>query len=88
MKTEPDRGGATSLMHMTLDRELLRRLRDEHGYSISDMSALLGYKTPTGYWLIEHGQRRLTIESLYELSKLYEMPMEDFLKEASAGDEE
>ena len=59
--------------------ELLCELKDQQGWHISDVAAKLGYKTPTGYWLIEKGQRKVSVDVLYKLSKLYNRPMEDFL---------
>ena len=35
---------------VVIDLAALKELRDQNGYSISDLAAKLGYKTPTGYW--------------------------------------
>ena len=59
--------------------ELVKELREKNGYSISDMSQKTGFKTPTGYWLIEQGQRKVSVETLYILSELYGIAMEDML---------
>jgi len=59
----------------------LKRLREENNYSISDLADELGYKTPTGYWLIEQDQRKVSIDTLYRLAKLYDCSMENLLKE-------
>lgn len=62
----------------------LVRLEEErirNGYALSDISYILGYKTPSGYWLIEHGERKITAQALYVLSKLYDKPMEYFIIE-------
>lgn len=59
--------------------DLLCDLRNRHGLSISDVAAELGYKTPTGYWLIENGQRKVSVSVLYKLARLYNVSMEDFL---------
>lgn len=64
-----------------VDLNKLSELRKEHGYSISFVSSYLGYKTPTGYWLIEKGQRQANVSTLYFLSKLYAVPMEDLIIE-------
>ena len=64
---------------VSVNLQLLKELRQEKSYSLSDMSALLGYKTPTGFWLVEKGQRSLSVENLYVLSKLFSLSMEDLL---------
>lgn len=69
-------------MHVSdvrVNLKMLARLRNEHNYSLSDVSFYLGYKTPTGYWLIEGGQRSVSVAVLYLLSLLYNKPMEEFI---------
>ena len=68
-------------MKVTLNLELMQALRNNKGYSISDLAALLGYKTPTGYWLVEKGARKVSVDVLYQLAKLYSCTMEDFIVE-------
>ena len=62
-----------------IDLDALKNLRAEHSYSISDLASLLGYKTPTGYWLIEQGNRKVSIDTLYRLSEIYGVHMEDLV---------
>lgn len=59
--------------------EALKEMRDMHGYSISDIALHLGYKTPTGYWLVEKGERSCSVSVLYALAKLYDLQMEDLV---------
>jgi len=63
-----------------VDFDVLKELRDTNNYSISDLAAKLGYKTPTGYWLIEQGQRKVSIDTLYRLAEIYDCTMEDLIK--------
>ena len=67
-------------MKTAINLELLRELRDTHGYSISDLAEELGYKTPTGYWLLEKGQRKVSVDALYILAHLYGLTMEELLE--------
>ena len=67
-------------MKTAINMELLRELRDTHGYSISDLAEELGYKTPTGYWLLEKGQRKVSVDALYILAHLYGLTMEELLE--------
>ena len=62
-----------------IDLEKLLALREKAKLSISDVAAKLGYKTPTGYWLLEHGERKISVNNLYLLAKLYNLKMEDLL---------
>ena len=70
-------------MKTAINLELLRELRDTHGYSISDLAEELGYKTPTGYWLLEKGQRKVSVDALYILARLYGLTMEELLEVSS-----
>ena len=62
-----------------IDLDELQRLRAEHNYSISDLAQILGYKTPTGYWLIEQGNRKVSVDTLYRLAEAYSCHMEDLI---------
>lgn len=72
---------------VVIDLAALKELRDQNGYSISDLAAKLGYKTPTGYWLIEQGQRKVSIDTLYRLAEIYDCTMEDLITENPEADE-
>ena len=66
---------------VVINLEVLKELRDKNNYSISDLAIQLGYKTPTGYWLIEQGQRKVSIDTLYRLAEIYDVTMEDLIME-------
>lgn len=59
--------------------KLLRSLRETRKYRIADIATYLGYQAPGAYWFIETGQRNLSIEALYKLSRLYDCTIEDLL---------
>lgn len=59
--------------------DTLIELRKKHNFSISHVSEVVGYKTPTGYWLVEKGERKVNTQILYKLSKLYGVSMEELL---------
>ena len=73
------RKGIFMVAKVKIDLDTLKSLRAEHSYSISDLANLLGYKTPTGYWLIEQGSRKVSIDTLYRLSEIYGCHMEDLV---------
>jgi len=66
-------------MKVEVNLRLIRSLRETSRKSISDVASVLGYKTPSGYWNLEQGQRTVSVEGLYRLAKLYNMSMEDLL---------
>jgi transcriptional regulator with XRE-family HTH domain len=49
-------------------RKLLRRHRQDKGWSIAQMSVKLGYKSPSSYQKIEDGSTSITLEKLDQLS--------------------
>lgn len=67
-------------MKTTINLDFLRMLREQQGLSISDLANELGYKTPTGYWLLEKGQRNISVGVLYHLSRFYNHTMEEFVE--------
>ena len=66
-------------MTVKINLKLIKSLRETSCRSISDVAAYLGYKTPTSWWLIESGQRNMSISALYKLSLLFKLPMEELL---------
>ncbi|MGG2085373.1 helix-turn-helix domain-containing protein [Lysinibacillus pakistanensis] len=65
------------MIHINLEK--LKNLRKDAKFSISFVSNELGYKTPTGYWLVEHGERKVSVDILFRLAKLYNVPMDELL---------
>lgn len=59
---------------------MLRELRIERGYTLEEVAKLLGYKSKSGYWALEHRKVRLTVDKIEKLSKLYGVEKEIFLK--------
>lgn len=68
-------------LNVSINLQRLEEERNEKGYALSDISYILGYKTPSGYWLVEHGERKITAQALYILAQLYDKPMEYFIIE-------
>lgn len=62
-----------------IDLEKLKSLREDAKFSISFVSNELGYKTPTGYWLVERGERKVSVDVLFCLATLYNVPMDELL---------
>jgi len=69
-----------ALKQVSVDLDKLVQLRKNHDLSISHVSASIGYKTPTGYWLIEKGERKVSVQILFHLASLYGVTMESLLK--------
>ncbi|MCY7866038.1 helix-turn-helix domain-containing protein [Bacillus atrophaeus] len=68
------------MKEISVNLDKLIQLRKEHDFSISHVSATIGYKTPTGYWLIEKGERKVSVPILYLLATLYGVTMETLLQ--------
>lgn len=66
-------------MTVTVNLKLIKGLRETSCRSISDVAAYLGYKTPTSWWLIESGQRNMSITVLFKISQLFKTSMESLL---------
>ena len=67
-------------MNIKINLDFMYQMRvKEPVLSIKTVATALGYKTPTGYWLIENGERKASAAVLYKLSKLYGCTMEDFM---------
>ena len=56
----------------------LKEARINAGMALSDAARELGFKTPTGYWHLEKGDRCMTATQLYKFSKVVGLPMEHF----------
>jgi len=65
------------VVHINLEK--LKNLREDAKFSISFVSNELCYKTPTGYWLVEHGERKVSVDILFRLAKLYNVAMDELL---------
>jgi transcriptional regulator with XRE-family HTH domain len=61
--------------------ERLRELRTNNGYTLQQMSNLLGYSSPNAYARKEKGERRFTIEEAMKISKLFKKPIEEIFFE-------
>lgn len=59
---------------------MLKKLRMERGYTLEETAKLLGYKSKSGYWALEQGRVKLTVEKIENLSKLYGVRKEIFLE--------
>lgn len=58
---------------------MLKRLRCENGYTLEEAAKLMGYKSKSGYWALEQGKVRLTVDKIEKLSNLYGVSKEIFL---------
>lgn len=66
-------------MTVTINLKLIKSLRELSCKSIADIANYLGYKTSCAWWLIESGQRRMSVNTLYKVARLFDLPMEKLL---------
>ena len=57
----------------------IRRLREERGLTVRQVQAYFGFEMPQAVYKWEQGRTLPTIDNLYALSKLLDVPMEEIL---------
>ena len=55
------------------------RLRAERGMSVRDLQAYFGFEEPQAIYKWQQGKSLPSVDNLYALSALFEVPMEDIL---------
>lgn len=55
------------------------RLREERGLTVRDLQDYFGFEEPQAIYKWQHGKSLPTVDNLYALSALLEVPMEDIL---------
>lgn len=60
--------------------EYLKKQRLKKGMTILEVSKQLGYSTANGYWKLETGAVKLTLESFIKLTKILELDINIALK--------
>ena len=70
-------------MHTTLDvvktGQRIRKAIQAKGYTVREMQELLSFECPQSIYRWFHGKTMPTIDSLFALSKILDMHMEDLL---------
>ena len=61
--------------------EYLKKQRLKKGMTLLEVSKQLGYSTANGYWKLETGAVKLTLESFIKLTKILELDINIALKE-------
>ena len=54
-------------------------LREQRGLSVSQLQRLMGFATPQAIYKWQHGETLPSVDNLYALSALLDVPMEDIL---------
>lgn len=60
--------------------ELLKTLRQDSGYTQEYVANFLGYKSKSGYCMLENGKVELTINRAKLLATLYQIDVKKFLE--------
>jgi transcriptional regulator with XRE-family HTH domain len=55
------------------------RLRKSHGYSVRDLQQFFGFEEPQAIYKWQRGQSLPSVDNLYALSELLEVPMNEIL---------
>ncbi|EEL70644.1 helix-turn-helix transcriptional regulator [Bacillus mycoides] len=62
-----------------LNKEKVKSLREQHGYSQNYVAKHIGYTHKGAYSLLESGDRQPSISKLGLLAKLYKVKVDDLL---------
>ena len=62
--------------------ENIVRLRKERGLTVRDLQAYFGFEEPRAIYKWQHGTSLPTVDNLYALSALLEVPMDEILVSA------
>ena len=62
----------------------IRRLREERGMTVRDLQAYFGFEEPQAIYKWQRGKSLPTVDNLYALGALLDVPMEDILVPANA----
>lgn len=57
----------------------LKKLRKQHGFTQTYLASKLGYKSKSGYSMLENGKVKLSISKAKLLSELYKIDIKNFL---------
>ena len=58
---------------------VIRRLRVERGLTVRDLQAYFGFEEPRAIYKWQKGESLPTVDNLYALGSLFEVPMEQIL---------
>ena len=62
----------------------IMRLREERGMTVRDLQAYFGFEEPQAIYKWQRGKSLPTVDNLYALGALLDVPMEDILVPANA----
>lgn len=62
----------------------IRQLRLEQGYSVRDLQTYLGFERPQAIYHWQCGHNLPSVDNLYALSKLWDIPMDKIIVEQAA----
>lgn len=66
-------------LDMRMTGQILRQMMHKHGYSVRELQEKLYLSCPQSLYRWFNGQALPTLDNLYCLSKLFDVPMEDML---------
>ena len=57
----------------------IKELRISRGYTVKDLQNYMGFDSPSAAYKWERGESLLSIDHLFALAKLFEVPIEEIL---------
>lgn len=61
---------------MVINLNLIKEVRNSKGYSIEEMSKLLGYEGYQAYYYKERGIRNMSVEDISKIATILKVPIE------------
>ncbi|MFC4618369.1 helix-turn-helix domain-containing protein [Camelliibacillus cellulosilyticus] len=69
------------MVKQVVDLEKMRRLRKEK-MSLEEMSYLLGYNSPNGYYYLERGRTKISAEKLADVARILDVGIEELFTDS------
>lgn len=66
---------------MKVNLEKIKSIRKEKNISLEDMSRKVGYESPNGYYYLETGKRKFPANTLAQVSKILNTPINELFFE-------
>ena len=59
----------------------IKELLKQNGYSVKEIQQVMGFENPQAVYKWQRGEALPTVDNLYALSKLFDVPMEEIICE-------
>jgi putative transcriptional regulator len=64
-----------------MNTKKLKEIRKNKGFTQEQMAKMLGYKDKTGYWYLENGKIKITLEKAIKISEILNTNLNDIFSD-------